>query len=272
VRASSTDQRDWLRKAPVCTLLAQHHVAHTGLLTSHNPFKISRPDQSGTFFMACFEGEGEVLVDGRWKPVCAGEACLLPPFVANAVQARHNHSWKFCWVRYLESREGTPILSALSPVSGRLDPNPIRHAITGLHAEACGSHGTAALYHWIELIHQYVLSFAQPHRHDQRLWRLWRAVESAPGRAWSLPELASLACVSEEHLRRLCHRELGRSPMQHLTFLRMQRARQLLATTDAKVETIARNLGYENPFSFSNTFKKWIGWRPSELRSPRNSV
>jgi len=54
--------------------------------------------------------------------------------------------------------------------------------------------------------------------------------------------------------------------MQHLTFLRMKQARHLLSTTDEKVEVIARAVGYESPFTFSNTFKKWVGWRPSELR------
>jgi AraC-like DNA-binding protein len=47
----------------------------------------------------------------------------------------------------------------------------------------------------------------------------------------------------------------------------MQLAARLLATTDHKIETIAREAGYENPFVFSTTFKKWIGWRPSEYRA-----
>jgi transcriptional regulator GlxA family with amidase domain len=54
--------------------------------------------------------------------------------------------------------------------------------------------------------------------------------------------------------------------MQHLTFLRLQRARHLLATTSEKVDGIARAVGFKNTFSFSNTFKSWIGIRPSEYR------
>ena len=33
-----------------------------------------------------------------------------------------------------------------------------------------------------------------------------------------------------------------------------------------KVEVIARSVGFESAFTFSNTFYKWIGWRPSEFR------
>ncbi len=250
----------------MCPLFAQHHIAHTGCLDAGGSFEIVRPDQTGTFLLACHAGEGRVLTDGKWKAVRAGEACLLPPFVANALRSHRDRPWKFCWVRYLESREVAPIISAVSPVLGAFDPDPLRSAITGLHAEATGPNNPSALHFWVELIHHYVLSFAQPHQRDERLWKLWRAVEAELGRAWSLPELADLACVSEEHLRRLCRRDLGRSPMQHLIFLRMRRARQLLATTGDKIETIAHALGYENPFTFSNTFKKWVGWRPSEQR------
>ncbi|MCC6231431.1 MAG: helix-turn-helix transcriptional regulator, partial [Verrucomicrobiales bacterium] len=94
---------------------------------------------------------------------------------------------------------------------------------------------------------------------------------------WTLDDVARLAHMSGEHLRRICQRELGRSPMQHITFLRMRRAAELLASTQLKVEVVATEVGYQNPFVFSNTFKKWTGWRPSEYpgrrarRAPRVS-
>lgn len=73
-------------------------------------------------------------------------------------------------------------------------------------------------------------------------------------------------CKSGEHLRRLCKKALGRSPMQQLTFLRMEKASQLLLETDEKIETIARMTGYKNAFHFSNVFMEWVGIRPSEFR------
>ena len=56
--------------------------------------------------------------------------------------------------------------------------------------------------------------------------------------------------------------------MHQVTFLRMRRAASLLAATQDKIGTISQAIGYQNPFVFSNTFKKWIGWRPSEYRNP----
>ena len=54
--------------------------------------------------------------------------------------------------------------------------------------------------------------------------------------------------------------------MQHLTFLLIQRAKYLLSSTDDKIDSIARVVGYENPFAFSTLFKHWVGWSPPRYR------
>lgn len=216
--------------------------------------------------LACFKGSGLVLVDGSWHRIRAGEACLLPPFVMNSLRCEEGTPWHFSWVRYLESREVNPIVSAHSPISAKFPADPMRRAIQGLRAEASTTGNPASMQLWVDLVQSYVARFAQPYQSDSRLYRVWNAVEQEPGKPWTLTELAILASVSEEHLRRLCKKELGRSPMQHVTFLRIQKACHLLSTTDAKIESIASEVGYQNPFTFSTTFKRWVGWRPSKHR------
>src|SRR5690606_8757922 len=127
------------------------------------PFQMVRPDQSGTFMLACFSGSGLVLADGKWQPVSAGEACLLPPFITNGMKTTAAEPWRMCGVRYLESRETVPIVAQRSPVIGPFSPEPLRLAIRGLHAE-CRSGSPAHMHLWTELIHSYVLQFAQPHQ------------------------------------------------------------------------------------------------------------
>lgn len=269
LRSSREDRRSWLSGSPVCPLLEQMSIAHVGILHAVYPFNIVRSSQSGTFMFACTSGRGEVLVDGRWVKVSAGEACLLPPFVANAIRAINGEEpWSFCWVRYLESEERLPIVSSKSPVKGPFPSDVLKHAVEGLHAESSRTNPlTAQSKLWVELIHGYVMAFAQPSHGDERLWRLWKEVESDLNRQWNVSEMASIAAVSEEHLRRLSLRELGRSPMKHVIFLRMQEACRLLSSSDDKIETIAHQVGYDNPFTFSTTFKKWIGRRPSDYRN-----
>lgn len=266
VKSDRSDARPWLNEQPLCEALKKHHIAHVGVMHARAPFRIARTDPSGTFMMACQQGEGLVMVDGKWETLGAGQACLLPPFVKNSFRCIAGKPWSFTWVRYLESRERLPIISANTPVLGDYDHDMLTHAILGLHAECSRENTIAMTEQWSQLIHAYVMQFAQPHHYDERLVGLWIAVQKDLARPWTLEDFANIAFVSDEHLRRLCQKHLGRSPMQHLTFLRMQQARQLLRETQDKVETIAHAVGYESAFAFSNTFTKWVGWRPSEHR------
>lgn len=266
ITADESDDRDWLKNRLICPLLAQHYITHMGIMWAQHPLEITRFSQDGSFFMACIKGEGQVLFDEGWKTLKEGDACLLPPFTMNSFRAIEGKEWDFCWVRYNEIRHRMPISNFLTPVKQQYDHQPLVRCIQGIYHECEGDNNPALLNLWTELIQQYVLKFTKHQDKDQRLWKLWKSVELDLGKDWNLKELASIACVSEEHLRRLCNKQLGRSPMQQLTYLRMQKARFLLGTTDDKIDTIANMVGYENPFTFSNTFKKWVGWRPSEVR------
>ncbi|MCE9518682.1 MAG: AraC family transcriptional regulator [Verrucomicrobia bacterium] len=251
--------------------MARHRIAHIGVREARAPYEIVRLKQSGAFFMACLGGEGRILVDGRWRVCKAGTACLLPPHMLHAFHAVKGKTWDFVWVRYQAVPEKRPVARAGSPVMALFDGGPLRAAVTGLHGECLGESLPAAVHSWIELIQSYVLRFAQPWQMDPRLSELLEKVAARLDADWSLAAMASAAHLSREHLRRLCIRQLGRSPMRQVTYLRMRHSAELLASTDEKIATIASRVGYKNPFVFSTTFKKWIGWRPSAHRAGRVS-
>ncbi|MSR65126.1 MAG: AraC family transcriptional regulator [Verrucomicrobiae bacterium] len=55
-------------------------------------------------------------------------------------------------------------------------------------------------------------------------------------------------------------------PIEYLQNLRMERARQLLISTDQPVADIAAAVGYEEACHFSRLFKKTSGASPQQYR------
>lgn len=266
VRASDADSRDWLRSAPICSELSHHSITHCGIMHAVHPMEITRRQLSGAFFLACFEGQGEVLIDGLWQEVGAGLACVQPPFIPNALRAVPRKRWSFCWVRYRGAPAARPIVSIHAPAVGDFGVAPLRSAIEGLRGEMDGAADPRALRHWTDLVHGYVSSFAQAFRGQDRLQHVWEAVERDLGNAWTLDRLARRARMSKEHLRRLTSRSLGRTPIQHVTYLRMHHAAELLTTTDLTLAEIAERTAFATPFALSDTFLRWTGSRPINYR------
>ena len=82
----------------------------------------------------------------------------------------------------------------------------------------------------------------------------------------SLPELARLLNCSERHFSRLFREEFGVPFHARQIELRLQRARQLLADSNAKIINVAYVSGYRHLGLFNAMFKKRFGLTPVEWR------
>ncbi len=83
----------------------------------------------------------------------------------------------------------------------------------------------------------------------------------------SLVDLAECANLSPAHFGEVFKRLVGRSPMKFLESIRMQRAQQLLAQTEATVSEIAQQVGYRDPNYFSRAFCRHTRSTPSSYRN-----
>lgn len=256
----------WLEGAPICSSLADYGMIHLGVVEAYDPYRFIRPVSIATEVLACFGGRGMVLIDGEWTECHAGQAVLIPQYSAIGYYAVGNEPWKMVWVCYQPSGGGCPIITPSSPVMADYDPALILHAVEGLRLEGSSARDSVCMESWVKLIHRLVLRFAQPWQQEDKLQVLWEKVAARLEHPWTLDSLATEAGCCSELLRQRCHQYLGRSPMQHLTYLRMQRAAQLLVETDEKIPQIASRVGYRDAVAFSVAFKKWTGCPPSELR------
>jgi transcriptional regulator GlxA family with amidase domain len=78
--------------------------------------------------------------------------------------------------------------------------------------------------------------------------------------------LAGVAKMSLPHYFVLFKRCTGSTPIDYFIRLRMERARELLATTSCSVKEIAGVLGYDDPLYFSRVFKGVNQTTPTQYR------
>ena len=72
--------------------------------------------------------------------------------------------------------------------------------------------------------------------------------------------------VSYSNFRKLFKEFTGVSPALYQQDLRLQRAKELLTTTDLSIKQIAYQLRFESPDYFSSKFKIKTGMKPSDFR------
>ncbi|MGA2279252.1 MAG: helix-turn-helix domain-containing protein [Verrucomicrobiota bacterium] len=82
----------------------------------------------------------------------------------------------------------------------------------------------------------------------------------------SLRELAGQLCCSERHFTRIFREEFGVPLRARQIEWRLQRARQLLTNSDAKITNVAYDSGYQHLGLFNVMFKKRFGMTPSKWR------
>jgi YesN/AraC family two-component response regulator len=58
---------------------------------------------------------------------------------------------------------------------------------------------------------------------------------------------------------------VGYSPIEYLTHLRIDRAKELLAHSDIRIKEVSQSVGYEDELYFSRIFKKIAGVSPTQF-------
>ncbi len=82
----------------------------------------------------------------------------------------------------------------------------------------------------------------------------------------SLQDVAGHVALSGNHFSTVFSQEMGLTFTEYLTKTRLDRAKQLLGSTQNRSVEIAAAIGYSDPHYFSYLFKKQVGMAPREFR------
>jgi len=83
----------------------------------------------------------------------------------------------------------------------------------------------------------------------------------------TLEDIAAHAATSVRSLSRRFQAQIGIAPMQQLLRLRVQRAQQLLETTDIPIERVSDHVGFGSAVAFRQQFTRRVGVPPQRYRA-----
>lgn len=99
-----------------------------------------------------------------------------------------------------------------------------------------------------------------------RLEILRRRMEIEPGRDWSVPAMAQVAGVSTSRLHALFRAEMGRTPQQLLSEIRLRAVQDGLARSTASIAELAFKAGYSDQSALTRAMRRGTGLTPGAYR------
>lgn len=226
------------------------------------------------------EGEGTFRSSHQVEtPLIEGDLFLLFPGEWHSYHPNPNTGWKSYWIgfrgRNMDDRVKAGFLSPQQPIYHvgfsseivRLYDTAYNSAIE----EAAYSQQLMAgiVNHLIGAMYSQErnIQLSKNQTHVDMINRARLRIREALESSLTIQEIADEQGVSYSNFRKLFKEYTGISPANYQQDLKLQRAKELLSTTDMSIKEIAYQLNFDSPDYFSAKFKIKTGRKPSEMRT-----
>jgi AraC family transcriptional regulator, arabinose operon regulatory protein len=226
--------------------------------------------------IVCTEGEGWCRSGGAHHRITAGNALVIRPREPHVYGADSRAPWSAWWLHVvgeavpdlLDALEVTPArpvvaVSRLSQAVSLVD-EAIKAFETDESPSSLAAASGAAWHLFASLASG---RHRVPHGRPDPVALATAKLQQDLTTTVAVADLAASVGLSSSHLSALFRRAVGCGPAEYQTRLRMSAARELLDTTDLPVASVARRVGYADPFYFARKFRAAHGTTPSEYRS-----
>jgi AraC-like DNA-binding protein len=82
----------------------------------------------------------------------------------------------------------------------------------------------------------------------------------------TVSDMSELINFSQQHFCRIFKAYTGKTFIEYITLIRLDKARELIVKTDITITQISSMTGFCTPNYFNRIFKKYFGYKPSDVR------
>lgn len=101
---------------------------------------------------------------------------------------------------------------------------------------------------------------------DFSFYNILEYIDTHSGEPLEIHKLAEMCHMSYSHFAKLFRENYGRSCKEYITYIRLNKAQDLLFHTDYDLNYIAQETGFFDCSHFIRTYKKWKGITPKQER------
>jgi len=120
-----------------------------------------------------------------------------------------------------------------------------------------------------DLIASYLIVFISNSEFSESVERIRKSIiQNYTNPEYALDEYIHTLPFHYDYLRKIFKKEMGMSPLEYMTSLRMKNAERLLSTmwtSGYAIAEVAQMCGFENALYFSRVFKKYYGYSPTQF-------
>jgi AraC-like DNA-binding protein len=248
--------------------LHEQEIHMAGLADMREQYLVERKGPSMHTLLFTVQGEGVLETLDETQPLLASSLAVLPagkPFRFSIGQ--HCKHWQMAWL-LLDVKKlwlGSPLneqkvvaseyaesVWALLSLMIAAHCNPVKQGVW--------------LNELAASLESALLLGAGQNTAQQRVKSAFEQASLQLHQRWSVKDIATMSYLSEAHLNRITIKLFNRSAYQHLLFLRMEKAKELLRHSQWGLAIIATHLGYCDAYSFSKSFSQAVGCSPKAFR------
>ncbi|MEV1173160.1 AraC family transcriptional regulator [Nonomuraea sp. NPDC049784] len=221
------------------------------------------------------EGRGWLRWNGRYHDIVAPTMFWLPPGVQHAY-APDPQGWSEWWALF--DGDATQVYKQFGyidldqPVQRVHDTDAL---VTAFHSLARASQpddprsdveAASAMHHVINAAYKSISASGSPQS------PVLRSLMHDAYSSVSVEAHASRLGMSVTSFRKAVRRAAGCSPKEYVLRLRLNRAKELLVSTDLPIAAVGRRVGYDDAGYFSRLFTRKTGVAPSQFRESQRRM
>ncbi len=223
-------------------------------------------------------GSGYFEIDGQKHKITSGQSFLIVPNIPVYYYPDPLDPWEYVWVNFYGAQAAKLLsqcsLSEKNPVTAPKDDFPIEIVLELVETYNDLSNGAVcrneALLHL--LLSWYVKSFPADERTNENEsinLAVKIAYDNFYKKHFSVEKWAEMLNINRATLYRQFENIFKITPKKYLIELRLQKACELLESTDFPIKTIAFSVGFDDQLSFSKFFKSQLGLSPTRYRDSK---